>query len=78
LNKKSLSTSRHISSGLPRPFEIEKTRCSEQKDAFRDKENYVSLLPWMFISLFFIHDMPVFKVGFVVVFDRRCKDTNNM
>ena len=22
--------------------------------------------------------MPIFKVGFVVVFDRRCKDTNNM
>ena len=22
--------------------------------------------------------MPIFKVGFVVIFDRRCKDTNNM
>ena len=61
LNKKSLSTSRHISSGLPRPFEIEKTRCSEQKDAFRDKENYVSLLPWMFISLILFMICPFLK-----------------
>ena len=46
---------------MPRPFEKEKTRCSEQKDAFRDKENYVSLLPWMFISLILFMICPFLK-----------------